>query len=215
MLLKTEQIRVKYLGLMIVLSLYSHGSSAEAIQCTPAQNKTEKKLCTPQFQASVEQLNNLSLTTLLITDAPLRLIKDSQQLWSKRIAECKSTRCYEQQLEQRIDQLNFYTSINQTLTQHYLKFENGKMADQAVHLQIHQLSKDNIKIEGLAYRNPNNALDKQNIPFLAYSTVSEKNTITDNENDCKYQFHYQKAILKVTTEQKGCERFSGIYRLYD
>lgn len=215
MLLKTEQNLVKCCGALLVLSLYSGNSFATAIACTPAQSKLEKKLCSPVFQERIDQLNNIGLTTLLITDAPLRLIKDSQQLWSQRTAQCKSQSCYEQQLDQRIDQLNFYTSINQTLTQHYLKFEQGKMADQAVHLQIHQLSKDNIKIEGIAYRNPNNAPDKQRISFLAYSTVSEKNNITDNENDCKYHFHYQKAILKVTTEQKGCERFTGVYRLYD
>ena len=215
MLLKTEQIKVKCLGAIFILSLYSGNSVAQSIQCLPTQSKLAKKLCTPPFQDRVDQLNNLSLTTLLITDAPLRLIKDSEQLWYMRTTQCKSHSCYERQLDQRIDQLNFYTSINQTLTQHYLKFENGKVADQAVHLQIHQLSKDNIKIEGTAYRNPNNAFDKQTVPFLAYSTVSDKHTITNNENDCKYQFYYQKAILKVTTEQKGCERFSGLYRLYD
>ena len=75
--------------------------------------------------------------------------------------------------------------------------------------------KVDIKVEGIAYRNPNNKLDKQTIPFLAYSTTETKTEIINNESDCKYEFNYTKAYLMVKTEQKNCDRFSGIYRLYD
>ena len=84
-----------------------------------------------------------------------------------------------------------------------------------VHLKIHQLTKDRIKIEGSAYRNPNNRVETQTIPFLAYTTPDAKTEITDNEHDCKYKFQYTKAVLLIKTQQKGCERFSGVYRLYD
>ena len=117
--------------------------------------------------------------------------------------------------DQLLDDLNIYISLNQSLTQHYLKFEQGQMAKQPIHLKIHQLTKDRIKIEGVAYRTPNYRAETQTIPFLAYTTTETKSQITDNEHDCKYNFNYSKAILTVSTEQKGCERFSGIYRLYD
>ena len=82
-------------------------------------------------------------------------------------------------------------------------------------LQFHQLDKDKLKIEGIAYRNPNNRLETQILSLLAYSTPEQKNQITDNEKKCQYQFDFQKALLIVKTDQKGCERFTGIYRLYD
>jgi hypothetical protein len=105
--------------------------------------------------------------------------------------------------------------MNQSLTQHFIKYEHGKIAKQPIHLQIHQLSKDRIKVEGIAYRNPNNRKEAQTVSLLAYTTPEKKNEILDNEHDCKYTLNFQKAILSVSTQQKGCERFSGIYRLYD
>lgn len=77
-------------------------------------------------------------------------------MWLRQTQQCKTNSCIQQQFDVRGDDLNFYASLKQTLTQHYLKFENGHIASQPVHLQIHQLAKDKIKIEGLAYRNPNN-----------------------------------------------------------
>jgi len=50
---------------------------------------------------------------------------------------------------------------------------------------------------------------------LAYTTTEKKDEIIDNEHDCKYQFNFNKAILSVKTKQKGCERFVGVYRVYD
>lgn len=31
----------------------------------------------------------------------------------------------------------------------------------------------------------------------------------------KYQLNFEKAVLVIKTTQKGCERFTGVYRLYD
>jgi uncharacterized protein len=216
MLLKTELNLVKSFSPFVALfALCTTPSHAEILNCSSATHSSARLLCTPQYASAVDKLNNSSLTTLLITDAPLRLIKDSHRLWLNQVQQCKSSTCVQQQFDVRIEQLNFFTSLNQSLTQHYFKYEAGQIAKQPVHLQIHQLTKDNIKIEALAYRNPNNRIETQTIPFLAYSSAAEKSEIIDNEHDCKYQFDFQKAILKVSTAQKGCERFSGVYRLYD
>jgi uncharacterized protein len=188
---------------------------AQDFDCTQPDTASMKNICADNFAESREKLSNHYITAFLVSDAPIHLLEDTHRLWFKRLQQCKSLDCYKQQFEIRIEDLNFYTSLNQTLTNHYLKFENGQFAHQPVHLQVHQLTKDKIKIEGIAYRNPNNKLETQTIPFLAYTTADQKSDITDNEHDCKYHFDFNKAILSVKTEQKGCERFAGIYRLYD
>jgi uncharacterized protein len=188
---------------------------AQDFDCTQPDTASMKNICADNFAESREKLSNHYITAFLVSDAPVHLLEDTHRLWFKRLQQCKSLDCYKQQFEIRIEDLNFYTSLNQTLTNHYLKFENGQFAHQPVHLQVHQLTKDKIKIEGVAYRNPNNKLETQTIPFLAYTTADQKSEITDNEHDCKYHLDFNKAILSVKTEQKGCERFAGIYRLYD
>lgn len=216
MQLKTDFNIVKYLGSFFVLGcLYSPATFAQDLNCSENNKSSLKIAYSVNFNKERALLSESTLTTHLVTDAPLRLIQDTEKLWIKQLEQCKNFDCYKQQFDARLEQLNFYTSMNQSLTQHYLKYENGEIAYPAIHLQIHQLTKNNIKIEGTAYRNPNNRLDKQVIPFLAYSTTEQKNTITDNENDCKYQFNYTKTYLGIQTNQKNCERFVGIYRLYD
>ena len=198
-----------------IMGLFSTTVSAQNIKCPNEQSDFFRKVCQQQYQTLRESLQNQHLAAFLVTDAPIKLIQDTQNLWVSHANQCKSKQCIQQQLEYRIDDLNFYTSINQSLTQHYLKYDHGKLIQNPIHLQIHQLGKDKIKIEGRAYRNPNNRIETQHTSFLAYTDPEHKTEITDNENDCKYQFQFQKTILKVSTEQKGCERFSGIYRLYD
>ncbi|WP_180060130.1 MULTISPECIES: hypothetical protein [unclassified Acinetobacter] len=216
MLLKTEINIIKKFGLVLLigssLAMFTH---AEKIDCDQANTQAKKNYCSDGFEEQREKLDGLFLTAQLITDAPIRLLIDTQKLWYSRVQQCKNLECFKQQFELRHEDLNIYTSMNQSLTQHYLKFENGHFATSPVHLKVHQLGKDSIKIEGIAYRNPNNRVETQTIPFLAYTTPEQKNQITDNEHDCKYQFNYSKALLSVKTEQKGCERFAGIYRLYD
>ncbi|GAA5585801.1 hypothetical protein Acal01_00935 [Acinetobacter calcoaceticus] len=214
MLSNTDMNQLKRLSFAVTLScLCSSLVFAESIDCS--NSGTELKICSKTFSDSKKQLDNKYLSAYLVTDAPLQLLQDTQKLWSKHTQQCKSNICIQQQFDLRTDDLNFYASLKQTLTQHYLKFENGRIAAQPVHIQVHQLAKDKIKIEGIAYRNPNNRKETQTISLMAYSSPEQKSEILDNEHNCKYQFNFQKALLNVKTQQKGCERFSGIYRLYD
>ncbi|MFP6843356.1 MAG: hypothetical protein VB979_14555 [Acinetobacter sp.] len=216
MLLNTEINLIKTFSMLFSIGcLCSTLAHAQKIDCTQPNTSSMKKICAENFDESREKLINHYTTAFLVSDAPVHLLQDTHTLWFKRLQQCKSLDCYKQQFELRIDDLNFYTSLNQSLTSHYLKFENGQIANQPVHLQVHQLSKNSIKIEGIAYRNPNNKLETQSISFLAYTTPDRKDQVTDNEHDCKYQFNFSKAILSVKTTQKGCERFVGVYRVYD
>ncbi|WP_217488398.1 A1S_1983 family putative colistin resistance protein [Acinetobacter lactucae] len=214
MLSNTDMNQLKRLSFVVTLScLCSSLVFAESIDCS--NTGAELKICSKTLSESRKELNNKYLSAYLVTDAPLQLLQDTQKLWSKHTQQCKSNTCIQQQFDLRTDDLNFYASLKQTLTQHYLKFENGHLAAQPVHIQVHQLAKDKIKIEGIAYRNPNNRKETQTISLMAYSSPEQKSEILDNEHNCKYQFNFQKALLNVKTQQKGCERFSGIYRLYD
>ena len=216
MLVNTEINLIKTLCTLFSIGcLCSTLAHAQKIDCSSPNTSSMKQICAENFTESREKLTNHYMTAFLVSDAPVQLLEDTHTLWFKRLQQCKSLNCYKQQFELRTDDLNFYTSLNQSLTNHYLKFENGKIASQPVHLQVHQLTKDRIKIEGIAYRNPNNKLETQTIPILAYTTPDKKSEIMDNEHDCKYQFDFNKAILSVKTEQKGCERFVGVYRIYD
>jgi len=216
MLLNTELNHIKTLLSVLVLSCFATSAAyALPIDCKNQTSTHLTKVCSKSFEGLRNELNEKYLTAYLITDAPIRLINDTNQLWLKRLKQCKSSQCYNQQFDIRMEDLNFYTSMNQSLTQHFIKYENGTVAQQPTHIQVHQLTKDRIKIEGIAYRNPNNQKDKQAISLLAYTKPDQKEEILDNEHDCKYQLNFQKAYLSVRTTQKGCENFSGIYRLYD
>lgn len=217
MLLKNVSNPIKNCFAVLFMSSVSISFAyAEPIYCQNTDSKlNHPKLCVESLKERRVQFNEQLQTTYLVTDAPLRLIEDTQTLWLNRIQQCKSLNCLKQQLDIRFEDLNIYRSMNQTLTQHYLKFEQGQIAKQPIHIKIHQLSKDRMKIEGMAYRNPNNRLETQNIPLLAYTTPDKKHEILDNEHDCKYQLNFQKALLVVNSTQSGCERFVGIYRLYD
>lgn len=216
MLLKRKPNLTKLLcSLMGLGYLWTYSAYAQEFDCTQKKNATLKAICSPAFKEQKHKLKVQSLTATLVTDAPLHLVQDTHILWFNHLQQCKSLTCYQQQMDYRIDQLNFFTSLNQSLTQHYLKYENGQIAKKPIHIQIHQLTKDNIKIEGIAYLNPNNKLEKQTISLLAYSTPEQKTEITDNDKGCKYHFEYSKAYLSIKTEQKGCETFIGLYRLYD
>ena len=217
MLLKTEINPIKTIvQILCIAYLGMNIASAQPIQCDANQHSsTLKRLCQDDFKQLRQKFNEKYLTAFLFTDAPARLLDDTNTLWLKRIQQSKSTHCYKQQFELRFDDLNFYTSMNQSLTQHFIKYEQGQIAQQPVHIQVHQLTKARIKIEGIAYRNPNNRQDTQVVSLLAYTTPDKKNEILDNEHNCKYQLNFQKAILTVASQQKGCERFVGTYRLYD
>ena len=217
MLLKTDFMYINPMVPAFILACLAMSSAyAESIPCNTAKNIAQSKiLCAKALEKSRHSLNEKYLTAYLVTDAPIRLIEDTQQLWLNQIMQCKSQSCFQKQFELRLDDLNFYTSMNQSLTQHYVKYENGRMVEPAVQLQVHLLSKDRIKIEGIANRNPNNRAESQSVSLLAYTSPEKKNEITDNNQKCKYQMNFQNALLVMKTQQTGCGHFTGIYRLYD
>lgn len=199
------------------LSLCAISSYAKNADCS---FKTHQHLlCRANTLELRQQLNQLLFTTNMTTNAPTRLIQDTQVLWQNYIEQCKTKKCITQQFDARSEELNSYASLNQSLTQHFIKYQQGQILQPQVHLQIHQLDQNRIKIEGVAYRNPNNNKARQSISFLAYRNQNQKNEIINNETACKYSFNFQKAILTVsllqTQPRKYCERFVGIYQLYD
>ena len=185
MLLKNVSNSMKTIvSVFFISTLGAATLHAQPLQCDgKPTSKVLSKLCADTMKDLRTEFNEQHHTSYLVTDAPLRLLDDTHQLWLNRVQQCKNMECYKQQLNLRIEDLNFYTSMNQSLTQHYLKFEQGQIAAQPIQLKIHQLSKDRIKIEGLAYRNPNNRIETQTIPLLAYTTPDKKNEITDKEHD--------------------------------
>ncbi|WP_130802670.1 A1S_1983 family putative colistin resistance protein [Acinetobacter ihumii] len=217
MMVRTDRFSLKNVVCALAIGFcFSSTHAADLLNCSTEHSSfVSKKICSSHFQEQRHELNNKFLVAYLVSDAPVKLLYDTQMSWLNRLQQCKSQNCINQQFSIREDDLNFYTSLNQSLTQHFLKFEHGKISSQPIHLQVHQLNKDKIKVEGIAYRNPNNRTDRQTISFLAYTAPEKKNQIYDNEHDCQYDFNFQKSILVVKTEQKGCERFSGVYRLYD
>ena len=82
---------------------------AEKIDCSSSNGMTLKKICGKNFNETREKLNTDYKTALLISDAPIRLLEDTHSLWFKRLQQCKSINCYEQQFELRRDDLKFYT----------------------------------------------------------------------------------------------------------
>lgn len=192
MLFNTVRNQLKKSGYILTLSCFcSTFAFAASIECSN-HNIELGKLCSKKYDEQRAQLNTKFLTAYLVTDAPLQLLHDTQTLWLNQIRLCKTKSCFQQQFDARIDDLNFFTSMNQTLTQHYLKYEHGKIAKQPVHLKVHQLDKDKLKIEGLAYRNPNNRIETQTISLLSYSTPSEKNEIIDNEKNASINLTIKK-----------------------
>lgn len=215
--IRTDRFVLKNVVCALLVSMASMPIfAADLFNCSiKNQDIALKKICSNNFKEDRHELNNKFLVAYLVTDAPTQLLFDTHHFWLNRLKQCKNNTCLQKQFTERQDQLNFYTSLNQSLTQHFLKFEDGHIASYPVHLQVHQLSKDSIKIEGTAYRDPNNKTERQVASFLAYTTPDKKNQIFDNEHDCRYDFDFQKSILVVKTQQKGCERFAGIYKRYD
>lgn len=221
MLIKTDYLSMKSILTRLSLSSLAIFSSQfslaqTAIPCDGANHLAWKKmLCGPELKKQRLSLNDKYLTAYLVTDAPTQLLDETQLLWLNRVQQCKSKRCFEQQIDLRSEELNFYTSMNQSMTQHFIKYSQGKIATPEVHIMVHQLSEDRIKIEGSAYLNPNNKTQQQQSILLAYSSPNPKKPILDNDRRCSYQITFHKALLVVQSKQKECQRFTGHYRRYD
>ncbi|MHA3059820.1 A1S_1983 family putative colistin resistance protein [Acinetobacter sp. ANC 4636] len=207
----------KAFGCMVLLSVLACSSSyAYQPLCS---NQSHPNYCKTQYKTQVDQINKLYFTSNLVTNAPLRLLQDTQHMWHSRLKQCKNKSCFEQQFNLRAEDLNAYSALNQSLTQHFIKYHHGKIAQPQTYLQIHQLDQNKMKIEGWMYRNPNASLDKLSFAFLSYLNNTDKTKVTNNETTCRYQFNYQKTLLVVTSTnhvaKQNCQRFTGIYRLYD
>ena len=195
----TDMNQLKRLSFVVTLSCLC--SSLVLQSLSTAQLKSRAKICSKPL-AKHESSSTINIFLHTWSQMPLQLLQDTQTLWLRQTQQCKTNSCIQQQFDVRGDDLNFYASLKQTLTQHYLKFENGHIASQPVHLQIHQLAKDKIKIEGLAYRNPNNRKETQTVSLMAYSSPEQKSEILDNEHNCKYKFDFQKALLIVKPSKR-------------
>src|SRR5699024_1096559 len=130
MMLKTAINMLQIIDVMIVLGLIFAGISVHPLDCKHDSKKTAAmtKVCSVALSQAGEELGAQYFTAFLITDAPVRLLQDTQQLWANRLQQCKTLDCFKQQFEWRLDDLNIYISLNQSLTQHYIKFEQGQMA---------------------------------------------------------------------------------------
>ena len=61
-------------------------SHAKALQCDDTDApQFFKKLCTDSFSDLRTEFNEHFHTTYLVTDAPIRLIDDTQTLWTQRV----------------------------------------------------------------------------------------------------------------------------------
>ena len=109
MLSKTDINLLKYLGSAFVLGcIYSSSVFAQGLNCTNNNDPALKTICSAKFSKELNLFNESTLTTNLVTDAPLRLIQDTEKLWLQQLKQCKSFNCYKQQFDSRIEQLNFY-----------------------------------------------------------------------------------------------------------
>ncbi len=219
MLIKTDYLSMKSILTLLSLSslaiISSSISHAQAIPCENTHQQAWKKmLCGNELKKQRLLLNDKYLTAYLATDAPIQLLEKTQQLWLNRVQQCTTRRCFEQQIDLRSEELNFYTSMNQSMTQHFIKYNRGKIAIPEVHIMVHQLSTDRIKIEGNAYLNPNNKNQQQRM-LLAYSSPDPKKPVLDNDRRCSYQMTFHKALLVVQSKQEECQHFTGHYRRYD
>ncbi|MFT4021783.1 MAG: hypothetical protein QM666_09730, partial [Acinetobacter sp.] len=79
-------------------------------------------LCQANTELQRTQLTRLLFTAHLISNAPTRLIQDTQSMWNQRIQQCKNKQCITSQFQQRTEALNAFSSLNQSLTQHFIKY---------------------------------------------------------------------------------------------
>lgn len=169
-----------------------------------------KRLC-DAINLEKQQILTLSKQTQFVSNAPLSILDITQTLWQKRMFSCKTKPCLLEQLAQHTQELNEFATLNQTLTQHFIQNQHGKIATRHAYLQIHQLEQNKLKIDGYAYTHQYQM--KQH--FLAYSQSTDLNNITNNEDGCRYNIKLSKALLNIQSEQKKCQLFAGNYRRYD
>lgn len=176
----------------------------------------DQKVCSHQELKDLnQQIREKYLNAQLMSNAPLKLLETSNRAWEKYVKSCKSVQCIHREFEQRIDDLTFFTTINQSLTQHYIRYKSAAIDSQMTHIQLQQLDKNRIKIEGIQYRSPNNS-EATRIAYLrSYSSPDHLTDITDLENKCIYSLIRTDHTLEFQSEDPKCQRFVGLYKLYD
>lgn len=176
----------------------------------------EQKVCRHEILKDLNlQIKEKYLNAQLMSNAPLRLLETSNRAWEKYVKSCKTTQCIHREFEQRVDDLTFFTTINQSLTQHYIRYKSAVLDAQMTHIQLQQLDKNRIKIEGIQYRSPNNS-EATRISYLrSYTSPDHLTDITDLENKCSYDLTRTEHTLEFQSEDPKCQRFVGLYKLYD
>lgn len=159
---------------------------------------------TQQRQAIEQQFNDTQLTT----NASSYLLKNTQNLWLNQVFLCKKKSCINKLIDIRHEELLNYSTLNQTLTQHFFKYTQGVLSEPVTAIEIHQLDQKRLKIEGLI-KGKNNQL------LTAYTDSNTQIHLINTENNCAYHFNVQKSLLQVSSVDHKCQPFVGIYRLYD
>lgn len=81
MLLKSDINIIKTITIGLSIGFFfSSPIHAEAIDCAVPGHSLQK-VCSASFSKQRDHLDNLYLTSLLVTDAPSRIIKDTQLMW--------------------------------------------------------------------------------------------------------------------------------------
>lgn len=195
----------------------SAAAHAQLPNCEKKHQQTfEKTICKNNDLKSLNnQIKEKYLSAQLMSNASLALLSLAQEDWLKYVRACKSRQCIQQQFEQRIDDLTFIINMNQSLTQHFVRYDPKQKNQQMVTLQLQQLDKNKIKIEAMQYRNPNNS-EHQRVAYLrSYTSPDLAQPIVDLETKCNYSINRFGHVLEFKTEDQQCKRFVGIYKLYD
>ncbi|SDC04831.1 A1S_1983 family putative colistin resistance protein [Acinetobacter boissieri] len=198
----------------LVLNYIKKISVILAIICAYDQAHANDRLCTQNLCQEQNELDKKKLVTLteqtnFVSNAPRSILDMTHHLWQKRMQLCKTKQCLAQQITQRTQELNEFATLNQALTQHFIKYQHGKVAKQQVYLQLHQLEQNKLKIDGYGYSN------QQQQHFLAYSQNTDLAQITNNEDGCTYAMTLSKGLLNIQSGEKKCRLFAGNYRRYD
>lgn len=207
-LMASTVIYAKYESILPTCDQDTHGQAESKL--------LRKHVCQDeQLKEHNEEIKAQYLQAQLMSNAPLKLLLLSQQQWENFVNKCKNKTCISQQFERRIDELVYLTSMNQSLTQHFVRYVNGKVDPQFTSLQIQQLDRNRIKIEATQFRNPNNSDTARYAHLRSYTTADALQEISDLDSRCQYKIERKFSILKLESDEENCKRFTGIYKLYD
>lgn len=204
-------------GFFIGYNLCGQVSFAKLPECSQAQQQYfDQTICKNEELIQLKQdIYEKYLVTQLMSNAPLSLVQYSQQAWEKYARLCKNKQCIQTQFEQRLDELSLMTNLNQSFTQHFIRYQGDSHVKQMTTLQLHQMDKNRIKIEGMQYRNPNNSEATRVVYLRSYTPTALNEPIVDLETRCTYQLERHKYTLTFKTDNPKCQRFVGVYKLYD